>query len=68
MKLHSRAKYRQVLLHNNMPVAIRKVNGFRVSTPGSVKAKSTTQAKAQAQKRLLNAIEHGFKPTKNLKK
>jgi hypothetical protein len=34
-----------------------------VSTPGGVKAKATTQDKAIKQKRLLDAIEHGFKPT-----
>jgi hypothetical protein len=27
------------------------------------KAKATTPAKAAAQKRLLNAVDHGFKPT-----
>lgn len=47
-----------------MPVKIKKVNGFRVSTPGGVKAKRTTKAKAKKQKRLLNAIEHGFVPRK----
>ncbi len=46
-----------------MPVKIRKVNGFRVSTPGGVKAKRTTKKKAQAQANLLRGIEHGFKPT-----
>ena len=46
-----------------MPVTIKKVDGFRVSTPGGVKAKKTTKKKAKSQKRLLNAIEHGFKPT-----
>jgi hypothetical protein len=48
-----------------MPVAIRKVGHgkVRVSTPNGVKAKSTTPAKAARQKRLLNAVEHGFKPT-----
>jgi hypothetical protein len=47
-----------------MPVKIRKVKGgFRVSTPGGIKAKRTTKKKAEAQKRLLNAIEHGWKPT-----
>lgn len=46
-----------------MPVTIRKVDGYRVSTPRGVKAKSTTAAKAKKQKRLLNAVEHGFKPT-----
>lgn len=48
-----------------MPVTERKVKGgkVRVSTPGGVKAKATTPAKAAAQKRLLNAVEHGWKPT-----
>ncbi len=45
-----------------MPVRIRKVNGYRVSTPGGVKAKRTTKRKAKRQARLLRAIEHGFKP------
>jgi hypothetical protein len=36
-----------------------------VRTPGGVKAKHTTKAKAEAQKRLLNAVEHNpdFKPS-----
>ena len=46
-----------------MPVRITKVDGFRVSTPSGVKAKNTTRKKAKAQKRLLNAVEHGFEPT-----
>ena len=46
-----------------MPVTVKEVNGYRVSTPGGVKAKSTTKKKAKAQKRLLNAVEHGWKPT-----
>jgi len=46
-----------------MPVKIKKVDGFRVSTPHGVKAKGTTKAKAESQKRLLNAVEHGWKPT-----
>jgi len=46
-----------------MPVKIRKVDGYRVSTPGGVKAKHTTRAKAKKQERLLNAAEHGWKPT-----
>ncbi len=49
-----------------MPVTKRKLPGgkVRVSTPGGVKAKSTTPAKAKRQERLLNAIEHNpdFKP------
>jgi len=49
-----------------MPVSITKTKKgrYRVSTPGGVKAKSTTKAKAKAQARLLNAVEHSdWKPT-----
>ena len=47
-----------------MPVRITKTDGkYRVSTPGGTKAKGTTKEKAESQKRLLNAVEHGFKPT-----
>lgn len=48
-----------------MPVKIKSVGKGRVQvrTPGGVKAKSTTPAKAASQKRLLNAVEHGWKPT-----
>lgn len=48
-----------------MPVkTIKLKNGkVRVSTPNGVKAKATTPAKAASQKRLLNAVDHGFKPT-----
>jgi hypothetical protein len=47
-----------------VPVKIKKVKGgVRVSTPHGVKAKKTTMAKAKRQKRLLNAVEHGWKPT-----
>lgn len=50
-----------------MPVKIRKnkgSRGYRVSTPGGVKAKSTSLKNAKSQERLLNAIEHNpdFKP------
>jgi len=45
------------------PVKLTKVKGgVRVSTPSGVKAKKTTMAKAKKQQRLLNAIDHGFKP------
>lgn len=50
-----------------MPVKITKVKGkkgVKVSTPSGVKAKNTTLAKAKKQKRLLVAIDHGFKPRK----
>lgn len=47
-----------------MPVKVRKVKGgYSVKTPGGVKAKKTTKAKAEAQARLLRGVEHGFKPT-----
>ena len=47
-----------------MPVKLTKTSkGYRVSTPHGVKAKSTTRKKAKAQERLLNAVEHGWKPT-----
>lgn len=46
-----------------MPVKIKKVDGFQVSTPGGVKAKSTSKAKAKRQANLLRGVEHGFKPT-----
>ena len=46
-----------------MPVKIKKVNGYRVSTPGGVKAKKTSRRKAEAQRRLLQGIEHGWRPT-----
>lgn len=47
-----------------MPVTIKKIkNRYQVSTPNAVHAKSTTKAKAEAQMRLLNAVEHGWKPT-----
>lgn len=43
-----------------MPVKIRKTKSgkYSVRTPGGVKAKGTTKAKAEAQERLLNAVEH----------
>jgi len=47
-----------------MPVKIKKVDGYRVSTPHGVKAKHTTKAKAERQERLLNAVEHSdWRPT-----
>jgi len=47
-----------------MPEKITKVKGgYRVSTPGGVKAKHTTKAKAESQARLLRAVHHGWHPT-----
>lgn len=51
-----------------MPVTIKKVDGYRVSTPHGVKAKSTSARKAMAQKRLLQGVEYGWKPTGKPKK
>jgi hypothetical protein len=52
-----------------MPVKIRKKGKkYQVRTPGGVKAKGTTRKKAKAQARLLNAIDHGWKPTKRKKR
>lgn len=49
-----------------MPAKIikKKSGKFEVKTPNAVHAKSTTKAKAMAQKRLLNAVDHGWHPTK----
>jgi hypothetical protein len=49
-----------------MPVKIKKKGKkYTVSTPNGVKAKGTTKAKAKAQERLLNAVEHSnWRPTK----
>lgn len=48
-----------------MPVIRRRLPSGKVQvrTPGGVKAKGTTPAKAEAQERLLNAVEHGWKLT-----
>ena len=54
-----------------MPVKITKIGKgkVKVSTPHGTKAKSTTMAKAEAQKRLLNAVEHtSWRPTEKKKK
>lgn len=51
-----------------MPATIRKKGKkYEVRTPNAVHAKGTTKKKAEAQKRLLNAVEHGWKPTKKKK-
>ena len=44
-----------------MPVTIfkKKGGGYTVRTPSGIKAKGTTKAKAEAQKRIINAREHG---------
>ena len=47
-----------------MPVAVKKVNGYRVSTPSGVKSRGTTKEKAERQANLLRAVEHSdWRPT-----
>jgi len=47
-----------------MPVTItKKKGGYQVRTPNMVHAKNTTKEKAKSQERLLNAVEHGWRPT-----
>ena len=47
------------------PVKITKTKGgkYRVKTPGGVKAKGTSKAKAKRQANLLRGIKHGWRPT-----
>lgn len=53
-----------------MPVKVTSLGGGRysVSTPNGTKARSTTKTNAVKQERLLNAVEHGWHPTKRGKK
>jgi len=48
-----------------MPAKVAKTSSgkYRVSTPSGVRAKGTTREKAEKQKRLLNAMDHGWKPS-----
>jgi hypothetical protein len=47
-----------------MPAKMRKLKSgkVRVSTPNGVKAKATSPEKGKALVRLLNAVDHGWKP------
>jgi hypothetical protein len=53
-----------------MPVKITKIkgDGYEVRTPNKVHAKHTSLKNAKAQERLLNAVDHGWKPTGKKKK
>jgi hypothetical protein len=53
-----------------MPAKVKKNSkgGYSVSTPSMTHAKNTTKDKAEAQARLLNAIDHGFVPSKSRKR
>jgi hypothetical protein len=47
-----------------MPVKIRKTKtGYTTSTPGGVKGRGMTKTNAERQERLLNAVDHGWRPT-----
>jgi hypothetical protein len=48
-----------------MPAKVyKKAQGtYQVRTPHGVHAKGTTKKKAEAQARLINAVDHGWKPT-----
>lgn len=46
-----------------MPVTVKKVDGYQVSHGGKVSAKSTTKEKAESQRRLLEGVRRGWKPT-----
>ena len=48
-----------------MPAKIAKntKGGYTVKTPNGTHAKNTTKKKAEAQQRLLNAVDHGWHPT-----
>lgn len=50
-----------------MPAKVTKTSGgkYKVTTPNGTHSKGTTKEKAKAQQRLLNAIDHGWRPTKN---
>jgi len=53
-----------------MPAQITQLPSGRymVRTPNGVHAKGTTLEKAKSQQRLLNAVDHGWKPTGNKKR
>jgi hypothetical protein len=53
-----------------MPYKMSRVKGggYRVTSPSGTKAKRTSRSKAKKQIRLLNAVEHGWKPGKRGKK
>jgi len=54
-----------------MPYRLKKVSGGVAvvnKDTGQYRAKHTTMAKAKAQMRLLQGIEHGWRPTKKRKR
>ena len=53
-----------------MPATVHSLGHgrYRVTTPNGVHAKNTSLGNAMAQKRLLNAIDHGWRPTRRSRK
>lgn len=57
-----------------MPAKVKKISQgkkkgqYKVETPGGVKAKGTTKGKAEAQRRLLEGVKRGWRPTGKKKK
>ena len=49
-----------------MPVKVKKIDGYQVSHDRKVSAKSTTKEKAESQRRLLEGVRRGWKPTGKL--
>lgn len=48
----------------SMPVKVTKVKGgYKVAHGGKTSAKRTTKAKAEAQRRLLEGVSRGWRPT-----
>jgi hypothetical protein len=49
-----------------MPAKIERVgkSKYRVETPNAIHAKGTSLENAKRQKRLLQAVDHGWRPTK----
>jgi hypothetical protein len=47
-----------------MPVTTRKTaKGYTNSTPGGVKGRGMTKRNAMRQKKLINAVDHGWTPS-----
>jgi hypothetical protein len=53
-----------------MPAKVSKAKGrgYQVRTPNAVHAKHASKKNAKAQARLLNAIDHGYKPSPHYRK
>ena len=49
-----------------MPYKIRKVDGYKVTSPHGTKAKHTSKRNAKRQVRLLRGVEHGMIPRRKV--